>query len=45
MFGGVKSGVVALLAEMIKRFGALIPTLDDLVPLALQGYKTIRTTH
>ena len=40
LFGGVKSGVTALLAEMIDRFGSVMPTLKDLAPLALQGCST-----
>ena len=44
MFGGVKTGVVALLAEMLDRFGGVIPNLDDVVPLplALQECNTMR---
>ena len=42
LFGGVRSGVVALLAELLDRFGTAIPNLEDLVPmpLALQVYNT-----
>ena len=45
MFGGVRSGVVALLAELLDRFGTAIPNLEDLVPmpLALQVYSTRKT--
>ena len=44
LFGGVKTGVVALLAEMLDRFGGVIPNLDDVVPLplALQECNTMR---
>ena len=37
MFGGVRTGVVAILAELLDRFGTAIPNLENLVPLALQG--------
>ena len=39
LFDGVKSGVVALIVQLIALFGAVIPNIEDLVPLpiALQG--------
>ena len=39
LFDGVRSGVVALIVQLISLFGAVIPNIEDLVPLpiALQG--------
>ena len=39
LFDGVKTGVVALITELLALFGSVIPNLEALVPLpiALQG--------
>ena len=35
LFDGVRSGVVALIVQLIALFGAVIPNIEDLVPLPI----------